>query len=264
MRFLIAAFLLCFVMTASAHPHKHHHTVPQPAMSETTAKTQLITQLAPICGTDTAYKLITDPRLALVRPVVSTSKGMTLSQFRAYMLSPESVNQGLVFVNEHKELFDKIEATYHVDRYTIAGVLRIETNFGKHVGGAPIMNSLYTQYVKGKSKHRKDVIAQMRAVCLLNDVGVVKPFETPSSPAGAFGITQFMPATYLEYADDGNGDLFIDMFNMTDAVASTANFLRQHGYARSVRKSLHHYNPWGWYVDSVMMYSKRLVNTAHG
>jgi membrane-bound lytic murein transglycosylase B len=51
------------------------------------------------------------------------------------------------------------------------------------------------------------------------------------SYAGAIGIPQFMPGSYLRYAVDFNGDGAIDLReSAADAIGSVANFLRQHGW----------------------------------
>ena len=47
---------------------------------------------------------------------------------------------------------------------------------------------------------------------------------------GELGHTQFLPGNALRYGVDGNGDGRVDFYNQTDALASTANFLRQKGW----------------------------------
>jgi membrane-bound lytic murein transglycosylase B len=47
---------------------------------------------------------------------------------------------------------------------------------------------------------------------------------------GELGHTQFLPGNILRYGQDGNGDGVIDLTNLSDAMASTANFLRQKGW----------------------------------
>ena len=47
---------------------------------------------------------------------------------------------------------------------------------------------------------------------------------------GEVGHTQFLPGNVLAYGVDGNGDGTVDLNNLTDAMASTANFLAQKGW----------------------------------
>jgi membrane-bound lytic murein transglycosylase B len=51
------------------------------------------------------------------------------------------------------------------------------------------------------------------------------------SYAGAIGIPQFMPGSYLRYAVDFDRDGATDLrANAADAIGSVANFLRRHGW----------------------------------
>ncbi|HIE44842.1 MAG TPA: hypothetical protein EYP87_01395, partial [Flavobacteriaceae bacterium] len=47
--------------------------------------------------------------------------------------------------------------------------------------------------------------------------------------AGAFGLAQFMPSSFREYAVDFNGDGHISLFNKADAIGSIANYFRGRG-----------------------------------
>ena len=44
------------------------------------------------------------------------------------------------------------------------------------------------------------------------------------------GHTQFLPGNALTYGVDATGDGQVDFYNLTDALASTANFLRAKGW----------------------------------
>lgn len=48
---------------------------------------------------------------------------------------------------------------------------------------------------------------------------------------GEIGQTQFLPSSVIKYGADGDGNGHIDMVNSrADALASTANFLKAHGW----------------------------------
>jgi len=69
----------------------------------------------------------------------------------------------------------------------------------------------------------------------------VAPERLRGSWAGAFGQTQFMPSTYLRLAVDFDGDGRRDLVDsVPDALASTANFLKQAGWRPGL--------PWGYEV----------------
>ncbi|OYX26665.1 MAG: murein transglycosylase, partial [Rhodobacterales bacterium 32-66-7] len=54
--------------------------------------------------------------------------------------------------------------------------------------------------------------------------------ETVGAKHGELGHTQFLPGNALDYGVDGDGDGVVDFYNMVDALASTANFLREKGW----------------------------------
>jgi hypothetical protein len=57
------------------------------------------------------------------------------------------------------------------------------------------------------------------------------PANMTGSWAGAFGLTQFIPTTFLERAVDGDGDGKRDLWGSpADALASTANYLQRSGW----------------------------------
>ena len=67
------------------------------------------------------------------------------------------------------------------------------------------------------------------AALKLVDRGVISP-NSIGAKHGELGHTQFLPGNVLKYGVDGNGDGRLDMNNITDALSSTANFLRKKGW----------------------------------
>lgn len=64
---------------------------------------------------------------------------------------------------------------------------------------------------------------------MLVDRGVITA-GTKGARHGELGHTQFLPGNALAYGVDGNGDGRVDFYDLSDALASTANFLRQKGW----------------------------------
>ena len=78
----------------------------------------------------------------------------------------------------------------------------------------------------------------------------------PSS-AGAIGWTQFMPATWRYWGMDASGDGKASPYNSTDAIFSSARYLRASGAPRNYRRALFAYNHANWYVNQVLALSRR-------
>ena len=73
----------------------------------------------------------------------------------------------------------------------------------------------------------------------------------PSS-AGAVGWMQFMPATWMEYGIDANGDGIADPWNPADAIYSAARYLAANGASSSLYDAVYQYNHADWYVNEVL------------
>ena len=70
------------------------------------------------------------------------------------------------------------------------------------------------------------------------------------SAAGAQGPMQFMPATWRAYGLGG------DVHDDRDAIMGAANYLRQSGAPRAMRRALFAYNHSSAYVDSILRYTE--------
>ena len=73
-------------------------------------------------------------------------------------------------------------------------------------------------------------------LCMIVQRGLLQPGQMRGAWAGEIGQTQFMPSAYLKYARQRRGrrrrrpDV-----SPADALASTANFLRAHGWQPGAR-----------------------------
>ena len=91
----------------------------------------------------------------------------------------------------------------------------------------------------------------------------IDPVDINGSYAGALGISQFMPSSILDYAQDGNSDGQIDLFSHADAIESVASYLKKNGWHRGIKakkasKVLYRYNRSQYYVKTVLKISELL------
>ena len=63
----------------------------------------------------------------------------------------------------------------------------------------------------------------------LVDIGAIDG-NTKGAKHGELGHTQFLPGNALKYGIDANRDGRVNFYSEADALASTANFLRQKGW----------------------------------
>lgn len=145
--------------------------------------------------------------------------------YMAALVDDERVEDGRAAMRQHAAALAQAEGRYGVDRYTIAAVWGVESNFGKNLGKMPLVQSLATLACSNNRRRdffRGELIATLRII----ERGDIAPERLTGSWAGAFGQTQFMPTTYHRLAVDGDGDGRRDVVDsVADAVGSTANFL---------------------------------------
>ncbi len=184
------------------------------------------------------------------------------AQYKHYF-SAGSIKRITSFYKIHKNIFTNF-GKRGVDGTIIASILFIETNFGKQIGGYNVSN-VYANIIafgnKNKAEKRKTnwAIKQMRALQTMWKKGKINVFSLTGSWAGAFGISQFIPSSYIAYAVDGNGDGKIDLYNLNDAVASVSNFLIREGWNGKNRlKTILHYNKSIYYGQTVIKLSNIL------
>ena len=150
--------------------------------------------------------------------------------YLAGLVDEERIADGAAQMRAYPNALASAADIYGVDPYTIVAVWGVESDYGKGFGKRNILPSLATLACSGISRARffeNEFIAALRIV----QEGHIKADRLYGSWAGAFGHTQFMPTTFLHFAVDLDGDGRRDVVDsVPDALGSTANYLRQHGW----------------------------------
>ena len=154
--------------------------------------------------------------------------------------SSARLQRGREMTGRFSAALDAIERAYGVPRAIVLGVWGMETNFGSFTGGFPVIRSLATLAF---ARYRGDFFRDELLTALqILEQDHIRNEEMRGSWAGAMGQTQFMPSSFVKFAVDGDGDGRRDIWTSErDALASTANFLRQHGWQPGL--------PWGFEVE---------------
>ena len=145
------------------------------------------------------------------------------------LVSEKRMARGREVLAEHKPIFDAAEKASGVDRYIIASIWGIESNYSTQIGDRSVLRSTGTLACVGRRQaYFKDEF--LTALEILHR-GDLKPEQLMGSWAGAFGPTQFMPTAFKRFAVDGDGDGRRDVVgNPVDLIFSTANNLRKDGW----------------------------------
>jgi len=145
------------------------------------------------------------------------------------LVNDNRLAKGREILAKYKPQFDAVEKAYGVDRYAIASIWGIESNYSTQMGDRNVVQSTATLACVGRRQaYFKDEF--LTALEILNR-GDLRPEQMRGSWAGAFGPTQFMPTAFKRYAVDGDNDGRRDVVdNAADLIASTANNLKKDGW----------------------------------
>ena len=145
------------------------------------------------------------------------------------LVNDDRIARGRALLEKYRATFDTVERTFGVDRYLIAAIWGVETDYGALVGDRPVIRSTATLACIGRRQNyfREEFLS---AVEILQR-GDVRADRLVGSWAGAFGPTQFMPTAFKRYAIDFDRDGRRDVVDsVPDIVASTANNLKKDGW----------------------------------
>lgn len=151
----------------------------------------------------------------------------TLQKFLAVRGADTIVAQGRKRKARDPQFYAALEARYGVPAGVLLAIHGMETGFGGFMGDSNVVSAIATlAYDCRRSEFFTD---HLIAALLLVDRGVISPTSV-GAKHGELGHTQFLPGNVLRYGVDGNGDGVIDLMNLSDSLASTANFLAQKGW----------------------------------
>ena len=154
---------------------------------------------------------------------------LTLNQYLNKAVSENRVKKAKRLYKENYSLLKKIEKHYKVQPRFIISLWGIETDFGRYTGSFKVIPSLLTLIYDGRrAKYFEKEF--FYALDIIKD-GHVSMNKMYGSWAGAMGQCQFMPSSFVKYAQDWNKDGKKDIWKTkSDVFASAANYLKNTGW----------------------------------
>ena len=155
-------------------------------------------------------------------------------EYRKLFLTEGVLARGHAYFESNRPLLEKIEAEYGVPKEIVVAILGIETRFGQP-GIEPYrawdaFNTIYAFYSPRAAFFKEELIAFLK-LCQMEGLD---PLSIRSSYAGAMGVPQFMPSSFLKYAVDYDGDKKRNLWSSNeDIYASVANYLKQSGWKKN-------------------------------
>ncbi len=176
----------------------------------------------------------------------------TLWEYLDSAVSDTRIKNGKAALKKHRRTLQRIEAHYGVEKEVIVAVWGLESAYGTYRGNTPIIEALATLAYDGR--RGKFFEQQLTAALKILQNGDVSARNMTGSWAGAMGHTQFIPTSYQSFAVDFTGDGKRDIWsdNPTDALASTAAYLKRSGWVSG--------QPWGVEVKLPRGFNYALAN----
>jgi membrane-bound lytic murein transglycosylase B len=154
---------------------------------------------------------------------------LPLETYVARRVTPSMVSTGREMLARHRGLLNRVGAAYGVSARIIVSVWGLESNFGQFSGARPTVAVLATlAWDPRRSAFFRGELFNALEILNRGDIDFDK---MQGSWAGAMGQPQFMPSSYLKYAEDFDGDGKRDIWGSpADIFASIANYLKGHGW----------------------------------
>ena len=167
----------------------------------------------------------------------------------AHFMGSYAMNKANKFNRSWRTTLRKASIKYGVEDRIISSILLVETSYGTFSGKNPLFSVFASTYIDAQKiideanfkeldpKMQKRIkrkkswsLDEMRALLQISTKYTVDLFELQGSYAGAFGICQFLPSSFLRWAVTRDGKGMPNLFKPEDAIFSVGNYLKAHGY----------------------------------
>ena len=168
-------------------------------------------------------------------PPPGTPKNWTA--YRERFVEPRHIQTGIAFWQANAIALERAEHEFGVPAQIIVGLLGVETMYGRQTGRFRVVDALATlafdfPKVHPRAQERSSFFKEELAQFLLFlQRTQANPAKLLGSYAGAMGLPQFMPSSWMKYAINFDGKGKVDIFNKpADAISSVANYFKSFGW----------------------------------
>ncbi len=206
-------------------------------------------------------------------------------------LTRESILLSKKFLHENRRPLRIAEKRFQVEKEVIVAILLVESRFGENIGKYRVIPTLASIAMMDSPEHLQNNFQTLRENdpylnltyewvedfakkkaqwayhelrCFLKIIReeALDPLEVYGSYAGALGMPQFIPSSYLHYAVSKKGFTHW-LLNKDEAIYSIGNYLRSHGWRKnlSMKKKeqiLWTYNHSEPYIKAILQVANRI------
>ena len=235
-------------------------------------------------------KLLTDSRAELNPELMTISlDSRETTELYTQFLSPESILLSKKFLGQNIKILKKMEKKFHVEKEVVVAILLVESRFGENIGKYRVIPTLASMalinspdnlhknylilreidpelsygWMEGLAKKKADW-AYHELKCFLKIIHheEIDPLEIYGSYAGALGMPQFIPSSYLAYAVmEKSFEKWLG--SREEAIFSIGNYLKSHGWKKNLpiekkKQVLWYYNRSNPYVETILQVAQKI------
>jgi len=164
----------------------------------------------------------------ILKKIASPSEGLPWYKYRKIFLTDARIDAGVQFWRDNAAALAAAEQQYGVPPEIIVAIIGVETQFGKNTGNYRVIDALST-LAFAYPPRSKFFLGELESFLLLCRDEHMNPAEPLGSYAGAMGLPQFMPSSFMNYAVDFDNDNRRDIWHDSrDVIASIGNYFAKH------------------------------------
>ena len=161
--------------------------------------------------------------------------------YRSRFIEPVRIKAGVKFWQDNRASLERAEVETGVPAEIIVGILGVETLYGQQMGNFRVIDALATLTFDFPASHPRALErsayfkGELEQFLSLTQRASMDPLALRGSYAGAMGMAQFMPSSWVKYAIDFDGDSKIDLWSSpADAIGSVANYFKTFNWQRAM------------------------------
>ncbi len=157
--------------------------------------------------------------------------------YKSRFIDATRINAGVAFWQRNEAALQRAQDEFGVPPSIVVGIIGVETIFGRDMGSFRVIDALATLAFDFPVSHKRAAERQqffkdeLEQFLSLKSRSGLDPLAFKGSYAGAMGLPQFMPSSWIRHALDFDGDGKIDLFTSeADAIGSVAQYFKNHGW----------------------------------
>jgi len=198
----------------------------------TEAEQKFVTYVAPKYGvsSEEAAAILAQVKIqpSIIKTNMRPAEKKSWGVYRAALLTPQRISLGKKFMQDHATIFAEATKRYDVSPEIIAGIIGVESQYGQHLGNYRVLDALATLSFASPRRSaffQKELAEYMSLIVKSRDFVKIK-----GSYAGAFGMPQFMPSSYLSTAVSNQPGKLANLDSPDDAILSVAHYFHMNGW----------------------------------